>query len=189
MGRWAVGVVLVVLAGALAGDRLRLFRYQGPDSDDFDKRTFAIASVVDGDTVRIRPVGGGEETRVRLIGIDAPELHPQGRAADYWAVESTEYLKRRLAGGTVIVRLEPLEQRDRYGRLLAYLYVNETEMVNLEMVREGQAYADRRFKHSHKREFERYEAEARKKRRGLWEGVLPEQMPEWRRRWEAEGWD
>jgi endonuclease YncB( thermonuclease family) len=123
-----------------------------------------------------------------MIGLDAPELHPHGRPADYWAHESTQALRDRALGRNVIVRLEPLDQRDRYGRLLAYLYVDEAEMLNLGMVRDGQAYADRRFRHAHRRQFEEAEDEARRRQRGLWKEVREEQMPEWRRRWlEAHG--
>ncbi len=186
-GRWLLGVIGAILLAVLAGERLGSPAQQGPDSERFDGKRYFVERIVDGDTVRIRPLDGGESTPVRLIGIDAPEMRPQGKSEpDHWAERSTAFLRELAEGRTVIVRLEPREQRDRYGRLLAYLYLNESEMLNLIMVREGHAYADRRFRHSHRRQFEQAEDQARRRDRGLWRDVKTEQMPAWRQRWLAE---
>jgi len=83
--------------------------------------------VVDGDTIRC-----ADGTRVRLLQIDAPEMDqgPFGRAAG-------AFLEALTPPGRV-VRLETdVERRDRYGRLLAYLYLPDGRMVNRLMVRQG----------------------------------------------------
>jgi micrococcal nuclease len=94
-----------------------------------------VIRVVDGDTIHVRL--GTRVEKVRYIGIDTPEVHhptkgeqPGGREAS--AVNST------LVSGR-IVRLETdVQTRDRYGRLLAYVWVGDT-MVNAELVRRGYA--------------------------------------------------
>ena len=89
----------------------------------------------------------------------------------------------RIEHKPVTLRLEQTETRDRYKRLRAYVYVSDSENLHLDLVRSGQAYADRRFRHSMKGQFERAEREARKARRGLWKDVTESQMPTWRREW------
>ena len=134
---------------------------------------------------------GGESESVRLIGIDAPEMRPkEGGPPAYFARQATDYLKKRLDGRRVTLRLPETRTRDRYGRLLAYVYLDDSEDVNESLVAGGYAYADRRFAHDLRPQFERAEGAARSKRRGLWAGVEKAQMPEWRRRWmDEKGYD
>ncbi len=174
---------MLVLAVAAAMDRAGMFGHPGDDWRTFDQRKYVVTRAIDGDTVRIRPVDGGEETRVRLLGIDAPETARDGNPANHWAEQSRDYMIARAEGKTVIVRLEPIGVRDRYGRLLAYLFLSENDNLNLALVRDGQAYADRRFDHSLRSQFELAESEARKKGRGLWAEVTFEQQPRWRQAW------
>jgi endonuclease YncB( thermonuclease family) len=178
---------LIVLALSAVLDRAGVFRYAGDDWRTFDHKTFVVTHVADGDTITVRPPGGGAETRVRLIGVDAPELHSRDdeRRPDFWAKEARRYTETRAHGKTVTLRLEQTETRDRYKRLLAYVYVSDSANLNLDLVRDGHAYADRRFSHSMRPQFDRAEGEARKAGRGLWKDVREEQMPPWRRDWLA----
>ena len=94
-----------------------------------------VVRVVDGDTIYVQLADRVE--KIRYIGVNTPEIHhptrgeePGGRAA--------AAVNRRLVGGRH-VRLElDVRTRDRYGRLLAYVWVGET-MVNAELVRQGYA--------------------------------------------------
>jgi len=178
---------LVVLGISALLDRGGCFRYAGDDWRNFDHKTFLVTHVADGDTISVRPTAGGPETRVRLIGVDAPELHSRDDPSrpDHWAKEARRYTESRAAGKPVTLRLEQTETRDRYRRLLAYVYVSDSDNLNLDLVRDGQAYADRRFPHPMRGQFERAEGEARKAGRGLWKDVAEDQMPPWRRDWLA----
>ena len=175
--------VLLALSAFL--DQAGVFHYAGNDWRAFDHKQFVVTHVADGDTLTVRAPGGGEETRVRLIGVDAPELHSRddGNRADFWAADARDYLKQRAAGQDVTLRLEQTNTRDRYKRLLAYVYVGDSHNLNLDLVRDGHAYADRRFPHSMRAQFERAEGEARRAKRGLWKDVQESQMPPWRREW------
>jgi endonuclease YncB( thermonuclease family) len=115
-----------------------------------------VTFVVDGDTVELE---GGE--RVRLIGIDTPE-----RGKSFYG-EAREALAALVLNKTV--RLErDISERDRYGRFLAYLYLDEM-FVNLELVQNGFAKA---YTYppdvAHAEEFVVAEGQARKAGRGLW---------------------
>jgi endonuclease YncB( thermonuclease family) len=64
--------------------------------------------------------------------------------------------------------------------------VSDNENLNLSLVHDGQAYADRRFPHTLRPQFEQEENDARTKKRGLWNEVRDDQQPEWRQRWLSE---
>lgn len=100
---------------------------------------YRVTSVNDGDTVTIRTSGflgiPFKKERVRLIGIDAPELKQE-----MWGRKAKKYLKRILSENDWIVRIElDTEHRDKYGRLLAYLWDNKGRMVNERMIENGYA--------------------------------------------------
>jgi micrococcal nuclease len=144
--------------------------YAGDDHAAFEGRTYVIRHVFDGDTVEIIPPAGGPATRVRLLGIDAPELNSRwGDPPQPWAHEALQYLRQTAQGHPVIVRLDPPRTRDRYDRLLAYLYLSEEVNLNLQLVRQGHALADRRFAHSLQAAFQQAQFAARKQKRGMWQ--------------------
>ena len=96
----------------------------------------AVSRVVDGDTVVVHIAGKNES--VRLIGIDTPESVKPGTPVQCFALEASARTKALLPAGTP-VRLEgDVEQRDRYGRLLAYVYrLRDDLFVNQTLVAEG----------------------------------------------------
>ena len=179
---------LLLLALSMLLDRFGAFRYRGDDWANFDRQDVVVARVVDGDTVRVRRNPLADEEAVRLLGVDAPEMRRDDAPGPaHWGAESTAYLREAVQGRTVTLRLDSTQTRDKYGRLLAYLYLGDgAANVNLALVREGHAYAHRSFAHSLRRQFEQAEDEARGKSRGLWAGVTEPQMPVWRQRWLAD---
>ncbi len=182
--RRGIFLALFLLLATAVLDRAGAFRDAGDDWRNFDRQTFLVTRVADGDTLTVRPLSGGAEARVRLLGIDAPEMKSaSGPDGDHWAHEARHALTSRTVGKRVLLKLDQTETRDRYKRLLAYVYVEESDNLNLLMVRDGHAYADRRFPHGLRHVFEQAESEARRKERGLWQGVNADRMPPWRREW------
>ncbi|QDT65016.1 thermonuclease family protein [Calycomorphotria hydatis] len=122
-----------------------------------------VVRIVDGDTLII---DGGY--RVRLIGVDTPEsVHPDLPPQPY-AEEASEYLRELISGK--IVRLEfDQERTDRYGRLLAYLWLDGL-LINEEIISQGYGKAVTHFPTSsyYKSRFRAAEAEARQAERGIW---------------------
>ena len=164
-------------------DRLGAFGHKGDDWSTFDKQPARVVKVIDGDTIIARSSYGTEE-KIRLIGLDAPEMDSR----DHWADRSTAYMQARLKDREVTLRLDGTQTRDRYDRLLAYIFITDNDNLNLALVRDGHAYADRRHGHTFRTSFETAVADARKKGRGLWKDVRDDQQPEWRQRWIKERW-
>lgn len=121
--------------------------------------TARVTQVIDGDTISIE---GGY--RVRYIGIDTPETYPVLEAYGMEALEAN----RELVEGKEIRLERDVSERDRYGRLLRYVYVDGI-FVNAELVKQGLAEAkayppDIEYQDS----LEELEAEARQAGRGIW---------------------
>ena len=94
-----------------------------------------VVRVVDGDTIHVRL--GDRIERVRYIGVDTPEMRHPGRGVEPGGPDA-QAVNRRLVGGKR-VRLElDVQERDRHGRLLAYVWVGDV-MVNAELVHLGYA--------------------------------------------------
>lgn len=89
-----------------------------------------VTHVSDGDTIVVRL--GSRDERIRLLGIDAPES-----SQEPWGPRAARYLESLVGGKTVRVGTD-VQTRDRYGRMLGYVYVGNT-FVNLELVRQGYA--------------------------------------------------
>jgi micrococcal nuclease len=99
-----------------------------------------IEYVVDGDTVDV--IIGDQQERVRLIGIDTPEIAHQGQPepAECFGDEATTFTKSLVPVGTPVRLERDIVARDDYGRLLGYLYrASDGVFVNYEIVRQGYA--------------------------------------------------
>jgi micrococcal nuclease len=164
--------LIVVLAVLL--DHLGVFGYHGDDQSHFNGRSLRVTAVTDRGTII---VGGAE---VRLLGVDVPGADSANR---YWAEEAKTYLTERLVGKTAILRLGTLDTRDAAKRLLAYVYLNDTDCFNVDIVRDGNAYADRRQADPMRSVIDAAENDARKRARGLWKEMKFWQMPKWRQDW------
>ena len=140
------------------------------------ERDGEVVRTVDGDTIYVRLATGVE--KVRYIGVDTPEVHHPTRGEEPGGREAT-VVNRRLLGDRP-VRLETdVQLRDRYGRLLAYVWARRPDgglvMVNAELVRLGYAAVmtvPPNMRHAAL--FRRLAAEAREQHRGLWAEPLTE---------------
>jgi micrococcal nuclease len=124
-----------------------------------------VTKVTDGDTIHVTFLGVDE--RVRLIGIDTPEVPWYGGKGECFGVEAGLYARSRLSEKSVRLSFDQA-RRDRYGRLLAYVYLGG-ELFNLTLIRLGYATSDPVPPDTNMAaEFAAAERESRAARRGLW---------------------
>lgn len=123
---------------------------------------FRVTRVLDGDTIVL---DNGET--VRLIGVDAPEIHHPEIPVQRFGEEAAEFLRQFAQGFECTLEYEPDNLRDQYGRLLAYVFVEE-RLANAEIVRQGYAYVYTGFPFRRRAEFIALEREARERQCGLW---------------------
>ena len=126
---------------------------------------YRCVRVVDGDTIIVEIAG--EKERVRLIGVDTPETVHPNKPVEHYGKEASAFTKKMVDGE--MVRLEyGLESRDRYGRLLAYVFLTDGTFLNAEIIKQGYGFAYTRFPFKYMEQFRQYEREARESEIGLW---------------------
>jgi micrococcal nuclease len=95
-----------------------------------------VLKVIDGDTVDIDIKGNTE--RVRLIGVNTPETKHPTKPIECFGPEASAYLTQLLPKGTHVRMERDIEARDRYGRMLLYLYRESDNLfINLDLVSHG----------------------------------------------------
>ena len=138
--------------------------------------TGRVLWVYDGDTLKIENIG-----KVRLLGIDTPESQPSSK--DHFYIKSfsiTEKRLRKIAKQAKYYNIHNLKDRrvsleldqthrDKYDRLLAYVYLPDGRMLNRILLQKGLATVFRRYDFQYKKDFLEAEAKARNGKLGLWE--------------------
>lgn len=144
---------------------------QGEDSNTAEEMTelegpYSVIRVVDGDTFVIR--ADGEEEKVRLIGLDTPEsVHADPDRNSPYGEVASEYTRSMVDGEEVYLEFD-VSPRDKYGRLLAYVYV-DGKMLNEMILKEGHGRAGTyppNVKYTDR--FYELQREAREENRGGW---------------------
>lgn len=187
--RRAPGIALAaVLLAVLVCSRTVRTPAQGDDWARYHDRTFRVVYVVDGDTFDVDvPDGDKTVTRIRLWGVDTPEAAAGGGTDMHFGLEASTYAKKVLGGREVHIVLSPKRSRGKYGRLLAYIFLERGgRMFNEMLLEEGYAYADLRFDHHYYDKFKGIEKRASKAGVGLWADVTLDKMPTWKQRFERE---
>lgn len=132
-----------------------------------EERTGRVVRVTDGDTIRVAL--GGREERVRYIGIDTPESVMPGAPVECFG-RAAARANARLVGGRRVRLVTDAEERDRHGRLLAYVFrADDGRFVNAALVRAGYAVpltVPPNLRHAAR--FRALAREAREQGRGLW---------------------
>lgn len=108
-----------------------------------DAQRGEVTHVHDGDTLFIQPdgtSGRAEEVKVRLVGIDTPEVQPD---AECYGFEARDALRELLPEGTLIRYTFDREPYDQYDRALLYVWNDEGTFINLELIEQGYAEAVR----------------------------------------------
>lgn len=158
------GFVVAVLVILLIAVRLQLAERHGQRSAA-SVEFVTVAKVFDGDTFLCT-----DGSRVRLLGVDAPEVSHGNQPAERYGEESGNWLRRRIEGRIVQLRIGS-EPFDRYGRRLAWVYDDRGKLINRELLREGAArlLPDFGLPAELEPSLRAAEAEARTTRTGIWQ--------------------
>ncbi len=132
---------------------------------------YDVIKVVDGDTVQV-DIGGVKET-VRLIGLDTPETVDPRKPVQCFGLEASKKAKEVLTGKKVSLEADSTQgDRDKYKRLLRYVFLEDGTNFNKIMIAEGYGHQYTYNKpYKYMEEFKQAETEAREAERGLWAGT------------------
>ena len=123
-----------------------------------------VVRVVDGDTVILK--WEGQQSRVRIIGIDTPEVDGPHTNNECWGQEASQQARRLLSNQTI--NFEFNNEYDKYDRALGYLTLSDGRDFGSAMIRNGHAYAYRAFDHPKRSAYIQLEDTTRREVRGLW---------------------
>ena len=148
----------------------------GNNSGNQDFIQAVIVRAVDGDTAVVRI--DGQEKRVRFLGVDTPETVHPNKPVQFYGKEASSFTKESLNGRRVWLEYDSNPQ-DRYGRHLAYIWLNNPKTINESTIRESMfnaklllgGYAKVMIIRPNKRyesEFRKFQDEARNKKLGVW---------------------
>jgi len=134
---------------------------------------YHVTEFVDGDTLEIDM--NGKKEKVRLIGVDTPETHDPRKAVQCFGLAAAAFTKNLVGGDNIRLESDPINtNRDRYNRLLRYVYLPNNTLVNGEIIKQGYGFAYLSFPFTKSEEFRLLQEDARANTRGLWKDCKPE---------------
>lgn len=157
-----LGIIFIVLS-LLSGKLL----VAEPEIAQLNPGYYTVAEFFDGDTISVNMNGSVE--KIRMIGVDTPETHDPRKPVQCFGRAASEFTKNLIGKQKVRLEADPLNtNRDRYDRLLRYVYLPNGTLVNAQIIIEGYGFAYTSFPMQKAEEFEKYETNARDNNLGLW---------------------
>ena len=134
---------------------------------------YRVTRFVDGDTIRV-DMNGAEET-IRMVGVDTPETHKPSTPVQCYGPAAAAYTKRVIAQQRVRLVSDSLStDRDRYNRLLRYVYLTDGTNFNQRLISEGYGFYYPHFPFTKSDEFASAQREAQAAKKGLWLNCQPQ---------------
>lgn len=133
---------------------------------------YRVTEVFDGDTLTVDMNGTTE--KVRMIGVDTPETHKPGTPVQCFGPEASAFTKNLLAGKSVRLEADPTNtNRDRYDRLLRYVYLQDGTLLSEKLISEGYGFAYLSFTFQKSEAFAALQTQAQATKKGLWAQCKP----------------
>lgn len=133
---------------------------------------YKVSSFTDGDTITVDM--NGRQEKVRLIGVDTPETHDPRKAVQCYGQAAAAFTRQLIGANRVRLQSDPENSdRDKYKRLLRYVYLPNGTLVNAEIIKQGYGFAYVYFPFSKLEEFKALQKQAEKQKQGLWSECTP----------------
>ena len=133
-----------------------------------------IKRVIDGDTVKTV-----DDKTIRILGVDTPEINWDENTADYYGYKARDFTKEQLLNEKVYLEYDT-EKSDDYGRTLAYIYLNDGQLFNNQLLENGYAHLMIvKPNNKYEKKFKKTAKKAREKKVGIWNRLnqLEEKIP------------
>lgn len=140
-----------------------------PPDGGLDGNHFLVSRVIDGDTIVIKDTSGIEQ-KVRLLGVNTPETVDPRKKVECFGMQASAKTKEALLGNIVRIERDDTQGKyDKYGRMLAYVFLEDTALFNELLISDGYAYEyTYRLPYKYQKQFREAESVAREEKRGLW---------------------
>jgi micrococcal nuclease len=127
-----------------------------------------VIKVVDGDTITVS-INGQNQT-IRLIGVDTPEVVDPRQPVQCFGQQASDFSHTQLDNGQVRLEIDPSQgDKDKYNRLLRYVYLPDNTLFNLTLIQQGYAHEyTYNIPYQFQAEFKQAQQQAQDANRGLW---------------------
>ena len=155
---------VVVLAGLVLASPAQAY----PTMPQVIQGPYTVLKVVDGDTIHVS--ANGQKLKIRMIGLDTPEVVDPRKPVQCFGREASAQAKTILGGQQVYLETDPSQDSiDKYGRTLAYVWTESGRLFNLDMIADGYAHEyTYDLPYRYQADFKAAENDARTHERGLW---------------------
>lgn len=172
---WLVASLLIIGFNTLADKQgwTLLNSFTRNTNDTISAGFYRVTQFDDGDTIAV-DMNGTKET-IRMIGVDTPEVKDPRKPVQCYGKSASNFTKQLIGNNAVRLEADPLNtNRDRYNRLLRYVYLPSGQLVNSELIKQGYGFAYTSFPFTKIDEFKNYQDQARSHNLGLWASCQPQ---------------
>jgi micrococcal nuclease len=161
-----VAALVIVGVGLVTAKHLRPSQSAAPPG------YYHVKNFIDGDTFAVDMNGTTE--KVRFIGVDTPETHDPRKAVQCFGQAAATFTQKTIGTQPVRLQADPINtNRDRYNRLLRYIYLSDGTLLNALIIKQGYGFAYTSFPFTKVGEFRQYQKQAQAQKLGLWTSCKP----------------
>jgi len=164
-------IVLVLIIFVLSAVSNQ-FNNIGQKTSSINPGYYKVERFVDGDTISVNM--NGKTEKVRLIGVDTPETHKPNTPVQCYGPSASAFTKNVIGTQKVRLQADSLStNRDKYGRLLRYVYLADGTNINAKIISTGNGFYYPYFPFEKKDEFAKLQSQAKSDNKGLWGNCNP----------------
>ncbi|HVV25979.1 MAG TPA: thermonuclease family protein [Candidatus Saccharimonadales bacterium] len=165
-------LALIIAGGAYVVQQQGWLDKAGKTAEQDQPGLYSINHFIDGDTIAVNMNGQAES--VRFIGVDTPETHKPNTPVQCYGPAAAAFTKNTIGSSKVRLESDPLStNRDRYNRLLRYVYLPDGTLLNEKLIQQGYGFYYPYFPFSKSKQFAADEQTAMAARKGLWANCHP----------------
>ena len=168
---WTIFTLIIIFAIAIFAFETVNLKISLP-AEIIQPGYYRVLEVYDGDTIAVDMNGTTE--KVRMIGVDTPETHKPNTPVQCYGPEASTFTKNLLNDKTVRLEADPTNNnRDRYNRLLRYVYTEQNVLVEQLLIEQGLGFAYLSFPFEKSDQFAALQQQTQKNKLGLWAKCQP----------------
>ena len=163
-------IIIIFVLSAVSNQ----FNDIGQKTSSINPGYYTVDRFVDGDTISVNMNGKSE--KIRFIGVDTPETHKPNTPVQCYGPAAAAFTKNTIGKQKVRLEADSLStNRDKYGRLLRYIYLSDGTNVNAKIISTGNGFYYPYFPFEKKQEFAKLQNQAKSGNKGLWGNCAPTQ--------------
>ncbi len=164
-------VIALLIAGA---QQLGWIETVGDSLEESQPGLYTVTDFSDGDTITVDM--NGKKEKIRFIGVDTPETHKPNAPVQCYGPAASAFTKNLIGTNKVRLEADPLStNRDRYDRILRYVFLPDGTFVNERLIRDGYGFYYPYFPFKKSGQFEIAQDKAKSENKGVWGNCTPTQ--------------